>query len=256
MHYGEKILQPTTLICGVLKVKLVKNNTPRRKAINVIVAEVFCSYYSCSKKVINLDNNPLNNCISNLAIECAVPSLKNEKWRDIKGYERYYRVSNLGRVKSLPRWGVGTATTIESIMTPVLRNKYHCVKLVVNKKIKMNKISRLVAEAFLDDFDCTLLVEHRDRNKFNDAVSNLRMATQSQNSGNKALSCTNTSGFKGVSQVGNKFRVAITISGNVIQLGTFPDAKSAARAYDKRALELFGEFACTNEMLRLYEKEK
>jgi len=74
------------------------------------------------------------------------------------------------------------------------------------------------------------------------------VATGSQNSQNRRLSCVNRSGFKGVSwnESRKKWRAGICIEGKSIHLGRFTSAQEAARAYDAKAIELFGEFACLN----------
>lgn len=89
-------------------------------------------------------------------------------------------------------------------------------------------------------------IDHRDCDGQNNRWANLRLATRSQNGGNARLSAANTSGFKGVGKRGNRWR-AYLVSGNVHHhLGYFDDAESAARAYDRKALEVFGEHARLN----------
>lgn len=58
---------------------------------------------------------------------------------------------------------------------------YKKVFLKRNGKNYSKKIHRLVAEAFLSDFDVNLVVDHDDSNKHNNTVSNLKMLTQKQN---------------------------------------------------------------------------
>ncbi len=91
--------------------------------------------------------------------------------------------------------------------------------------------------------------DHKDRNGLNNQRDNLRIATHSQNSANRKLQKNNTSGYRGVSQ--NKatggWVARIKINKNYEHIGTYPTAQSAARAYNKRALEVWGEFAQLNE---------
>lgn len=88
-------------------------------------------------------------------------------------------------------------------------------------------------------------VDHRDGNGLNNQRSNLRLATHSQNQHNAGLRKDNSSGYKGVYRVtgaSNLWGVQV----KRIYLGTFPSAEQAARAYDAKAVELYGEFARLN----------
>lgn len=86
-------------------------------------------------------------------------------------------------------------------------------------------------------------VDHEDRNNSNDVWSNLRDATSSQNTANR-ITPPNAIGFKGVRRRRTGFQARITKEGKAINIGVFPSAELAAGAYEKRAKELFGEFAC------------
>lgn len=92
------------------------------------------------------------------------------------------------------------------------------------------------------------LTDHRDNNKLNNQTLNLRAATKSQNEINKKLNSRNTSGKKGVSwfKAGKKWKATIGYQGRTIHLGCYEDPIDAARAYDDKARELFGDFALLN----------
>ncbi len=95
-------------------------------------------------------------------------------------------------------------------------------------------------------------VDHGNRNGLDNRRENLRFCNEAQNSANQKLSVMNTTGFKGVTHLANKYWVGqIHHQHRHIHLGMFPTAIDAARAYDAKALELFGEFARTNAMLGL-----
>lgn len=96
-------------------------------------------------------------------------------------------------------------------------------------------------------------VDHIDRNGLNNVRSNLRFATRSQNCANRMLLKSNASGFKGVSWGSRGFwRASVCCTGKQIFLGTYKNKVDAARAYDAAVVDLFGEFAVTNESLGLY----
>ena len=87
----------------------------------------------------------------------------------VKGYEGLYQVSNLGRVKSIPRM-----RTKGGIMTKHYDTSgYQVVMLSKNGKLKLKKVHRLVAEAFITNPDCNPHVNHIDECKTNNNVNNL-----------------------------------------------------------------------------------
>jgi len=88
-------------------------------------------------------------------------------------------------------------------------------------------------------------LDHRDRNPANNALSNLREASRSQNKVNVAKPASNTSGIKGVSKsaTGRGWVAHIRHNYRKIHLGTFAKKRDAAAAYSAAAQRLFGEFA-------------
>jgi hypothetical protein len=90
--------------------------------------------------------------------------------------------------------------------------------------------------------------DHIDGNGLNNQEANLRPATNSQNQMNQRLQKSSKSGFKGVSWYGatRKWQVQIKKDGKHYFLGRFSTPEEAARAYDAKARELFGEFARLN----------
>ena len=91
------------------------------------------------------------------------------------------------------------------------------------------------------------MVDHADRNKLNCKRENLRPATQSQSTANSDRPNT-TTGFRGVrvDTRTKKFSAMIFKDGQHYYLGYFNCASEAAIAYDKKAIELYGEYAVTN----------
>jgi hypothetical protein len=95
-----------------------------------------------------------------------------------------------------------------------------------------------------------MLVDHIDRNTLNNQRENLRMATHSQSGANRSSS-VGSSCYRGVfldtsRKTKNVWRASIVKDRKRTYLGRFPDEISAALAYDKAALEMFGEYACIN----------
>ena len=102
----------------------------------------------------------------------------NEIWKDIDGYEGLYQVSNLGNVKSLNYNRTGK----ERILKPGTNGSgYLHVILCKNGKIRLFKVHRLVAKAFLENPDHKSDVNHKDENKTNNCVENLEWMTRQEN---------------------------------------------------------------------------
>jgi len=91
-------------------------------------------------------------------------------------------------------------------------------------------------------------IDHRDGNGLNNQRSNLRKCNSTQNKANQRKKPIYTSKLKGVywDKSRNKWNVIVTKNRKRYWLGRYDDEEEAGRAYDKKAKELFGEFACLN----------
>jgi hypothetical protein len=91
-------------------------------------------------------------------------------------------------------------------------------------------------------------VDHRDRNKLNCQKDNLRPANGTQNAANAGIRRDNTSGYKGVCwhKQRQKWNAQINVNGARKYLGLYDTPIEAAKAYDEKAKEVFGEFAYLN----------
>lgn len=92
------------------------------------------------------------------------------------------------------------------------------------------------------------IVDHSDGNRVNNCRSNLRLCTRQENMHNKRKNGHSASQFKGVGYLKwhRKWYARICCMGERIWLGYFAEEVEAARAYDRKAVELFGEFARLN----------
>jgi hypothetical protein len=96
-------------------------------------------------------------------------------------------------------------------------------------------------------------VDHENHNGLDNRRSNLRLCTQSLNNANKR-SFIGRSQFKGVTlwKKTKRWRGKIHKDGHQIHLGYFATEEEAAHAYDKAAVELYGEFSLTNKKEGLF----
>lgn len=104
-----------------------------------------------------------------------------EIWKDIKGFEGYYQISNYGNVRSLTRFD-GIRERKGQQIKPVLKyNGYLQVGLRKNCSRKYVSIHRLVAIHFIDNPENKTQVNHIDCNKQNNHVSNLEWVSSKEN---------------------------------------------------------------------------
>lgn len=109
---------------------------------------------------------------------------KIEIWKDVVGYEGLYQISNLGRVKSLPRMvgaGNGYLSKERMLEICVSRNGYLFVPLCKNGKRKNHRIHRLIAQSFIPNPENKTQVNHIDHDIWNNNLDNLEWVTQSEN---------------------------------------------------------------------------
>lgn len=112
-----------------------------------------------------------------------------EQWKQIKGYEGLYEVSNLGKVRSLDRTIINKRGTPQKYNGKTLKwdiaehthSSYARVTLSKDHKTKRYSVHRLVAEAFIVNLDNKECVNHIDNNALNNNVSNLEWCTHSEN---------------------------------------------------------------------------
>ena len=94
-------------------------------------------------------------------------------WKDIKGYEGLYQVSNTGKIRN---------TKTKYILKPVTQsNGYMKVCLTKNRVQKNKTIHRLVAETFIPNTNNLPCINHKDENKTNNNTNNLEWCTQEYN---------------------------------------------------------------------------
>lgn len=112
--------------------------------------------------------------------------MDGEIWKDIKGYEEYYKISNYGRIYSKERFvktcGNGRRIVGGRIVNPVkCTNGYLEVQMHIKGKVIIKLLHRAVAEAFLPNPDNLPEVNHKDEDISNNTLQNLEWCTSKYN---------------------------------------------------------------------------
>ena len=162
-----------------------------------------------------------------------------EEWRDVRGYLNY-QASNAGRVRH----------TESGVIKPYTGDSgYLQLNVKLNGKKTSRKVHTLVALAFIPNPTNKPTVDHIDSNaKLNNTIENLRWATWIEQRMNTSKQLNASSQYKGViwTKSTSRWRAQIQIHKKSIHLGYFKSEEEAGLAYNKRAIELFGEFAKPN----------
>lgn len=136
----------------------------------------------------------------------------------------------------------------------VSKHKWHAMK-VKNRfyasgylKVEKNKYTHPLLHRFIMKAEKNQQVDHIDGNCLNCTRENLRFVTDSQNQQNRGKHKDNTSGYKGVDWMKSRsaWRARICCNRKNIHIGLFDNPVDAAKAYDKKAIELHGNYARLN----------
>lgn len=162
----------------------------------------------------------------------------NEIWKNIKGYENEYQVSNKGRVRSKDKIVVfkdGRERLFKGCLRKLAFNKkrgYYYVSFKVSQKVKTYAVHRLVAETFMPINSDKLVVDHIDKNRLNNNLNNLRWVTARFNLSRNSLDDKGSVGYCWHKSQ-NKWISSIYINGKINHLGYFTKEENAKNAYLK-----------------------
>ena len=120
------------------------------------------------------------------------------------------------------------------------RNTFYATRMGGGRTIRMHREIMHAPKGVMCD--------HINHNGFDNRKSNLRLCTNAQNSYNQQARSSCTSKYKGVhwNKPNNKWVARIAFKQKRMHIGCFDNEIKAAMAYDKKAKELFGEFAYPN----------
>ena len=107
-----------------------------------------------------------------------------EVWKDVKGYEEIYQVSNTGKVRSLDRISAQGARIKGTMLKFGISRSgkgYYQVNLCKNGKTKMFLVHRLVASEFIENENQYPCINHMDENMYNNNADNLEWCTYKYN---------------------------------------------------------------------------
>jgi len=168
-----------------------------------------------------------------------------EEWKDISGFEGFYQVSNLGRIKSLDRHvsdKKGDYFILGKILNPpILKNGYILFTLCKNGIRKQLTGHRIVANAFLEKEKGRSIVNHKNGIKHDNRTENLEWTSNRENQVHYRKVLIKSQQKTGVCfrKDTNKWRAKIKIDDKAIILGTFLSEDEAHEAY-QRALIKYG----------------
>lgn len=114
---------------------------------------------------------------------------------------------------------------------------YRCIQ-IDGRAYRSHRLAWMYMHGYMPDF-----IDHRNGNRADNRISNLRECSRSENMQNQKIPRTNSLGVKGVCQDGNRYRADINCNGKRYRLGSFKTIEAAKTAYDAAAIRLHGEFA-------------
>lgn len=210
-------------------------------------------------------------------------SKKKERWKWVPGYEKYYKVSNLGRVKSVDRRVLGRNNKIQ-----LRRGRFCSVRPMVSGHllVQLSKhghakdfcIHQLVMRAFVGPHPKGLMVCHNDGNPVNNKLTNLRYDTNQSNQMDRHRHGTAATGMKNhnslltnrqvakirklystgnytYKQLGERFDVDLTTIGDVVRYRTYKNVGKDGEELDHTMYHKYNGNAYVGKKYKAFGKK-
>lgn len=183
-------------------------------------------------------------------------STEKEIWKDVVGYEGYYEVSNIGRVRRVSRYitGVNGVTRFwrgRILKQTTTQDGYLRCILSKNGVSNNKRTHRLVAESFIENQENHPVINHKDENPANNHVDNLEWCSISYNNsyGTRTNRATNSEGFKDRTERHKKAVLKIKTNGEIVEkFESLKDAYESNPDYKKASVA-----ACCSNRLNTYK---
>ena len=164
-----------------------------------------------------------------------------EEWKAVRGYEGYYEISSNGSLKSLARKGSdGRQLKEKTLRSGLNKCGYLSVSIFRDGIQKTHNVHQLVAIAFLghEPNGRSIVVDHIDNDKLNNAIDNLQLITHRENLSKDKKG--GSSKYVGVSwhKVAKKWHAQITTNSKINYLGLFTEELEAHEAYQSALTQL------------------
>lgn len=160
-----------------------------------------------------------------------------EVWKDVPGYEGYYRCSNLGNVKSIDRFIEKSGNLIFRkgvLLKPGVRKKYKYIVLSKKSKTKAFLLHQVVAITFMNHIPNghKIVIDHINNDSLDNRLENLQLITHKENI-NKDIK-RKYSKYPGVSydKSRNKWISFVRVKGKHKSLGRFKTESEAKEKLD------------------------
>jgi len=152
-------------------------------------------------------------------------------------------------IKLNGKYGSGKFAVISSDDRQLTKYKWYVSSLGYVVRFEKYKIIPIVCE-IIKIKPKKMVIDHKNGNKLDNRRGNLRICTYPENCINSPMKKNNTSGYKGVTfwKRDNNWKAQIRFNRKNLHIGYFQTKEKAAKAYNKKARELFGNFAYLNKL--------